>query len=172
MMRKRSGLITAYNGIFCGDLLLLRLPKKIISFNSNHFSPNVLRIYTYTPMTVYNIESFQFWAQLENLIFRFWVDTREYIALCLTCCADELDEVLLAGLALVKGTCQGSETKKHQSGLNYLLLQNASVVLYSLYFSGFNKVGAGVYTYTCTGWPGCSLWGDSNSLCSVPPVVS
>lgn len=143
MMRKRSGLIMAYNGIFCGDLLLLRLPKKIISFNSNHFSPNVLRIYTYTPMTVCSIESFQFWAQLENLIFRFWVDTKEYIALCLTCCADELDEVLLAGLALVKGTCEGSETKKHQSGLSYLLLQNASVSIIFSTFLWFYKVGVG-----------------------------
>ena len=91
------------------------------------------------------------------------MDTKEYIALCLTCCADELDEVLLAGLALVKGTCEGSETKKHQSGLNYLLLQNVSVVLYSLYFSGFTRWGRGVYTYTCIGWPDCNLWGDSNS---------
>ena len=71
------------------------------------------------------------------------MDRREYNALSLTCCADELDEVLLAGLALVKGTCEGSETKKHQSGLNYLLLQNASVVLYSLIFLWFYKVGAG-----------------------------
>ena len=91
------------------------------------------------------------------------MERREYNALSLTCCADELDEVLLAGLALVKGTCEGSETKKHQSGLNYLLLQNASVVLYSLYFSGFTRWGRGVYTYTCIGWPDCNLWGDSNS---------
>ena len=94
-------------------------------------------------MTVCNIESFQFWAQLENLIFRFWVDRREYIALCLTCCADELDEVLLAGLALVKGTCEGSETKKHQSGLSYLLLQNASVSIIFSTFLWFYKVGVG-----------------------------
>lgn len=33
-------------------------------------------------------------------------------------------------------------------------------------------VGGRVNTYTCTVWPGCSLRGDSNSLCSVPPVVS
>lgn len=32
--------------------------------------------------------------------------------LCLTCCAEELDDVLLAGLALVKGTWVGSETNK------------------------------------------------------------
>lgn len=126
--------------------------------------------------------------------------------LCLTCCAEELDDVLLAGLALVKGTWVGSETNKkwhykphnnhvihlfilvflnHISWLKIFLKFSFSFFLYffgSLVFWRWVRVGGGgewecsgrgwVNTYTCTVWPGCSLRGDSNSLCSVPPVVS
>lgn len=123
-----------------------------------------------------------------------------------TCCAEELDDVLLAGLALVKGTWVGSETNKkwhykphnnhvihlfilvffnHISWLN-IFLKFSSLSLYIslvlLCFDGGSEWGVGwewecsgrgwVNTYTCTVWPGCSLRGDSNSPCSVPPVVS
>lgn len=52
-----------------------------------------------------------FWSQYWGLVC-ILLDVSKIKKLCLTCCAEELDDVLLAGLALVKGTCVGSERKQ------------------------------------------------------------
>lgn len=45
-----------------------------------------------------------FWSQYCGLEYSYTVGCIKIKKLCLTCCAEELDDVLLAGLALVKGT--------------------------------------------------------------------